>query len=260
MREFSAWSGTTTATTLAVTASHLHPAVFCAWLRDVVAECERIWGCRPKFIPIMGGASGFRTSGRTTSSTTRTRRPRWRPTTPSPRRGTWRSRSWPTTTPSPARRTATPRPLPTYTGYAANAVPAANMNAGSAGSSSNNAAIQFAAVTAGTSTIVGYGNNSVQANTSGTFRKWGDCASTAVSVWGAEGDVKAQSDANPALSPRALHRRHCSRPTPLAARPMSATVVRLESGSTSVRLPSLETVPIFRVTPRTPTRRTCRSP
>lgn len=72
--------------------------------------------------------------------------------------------------------------VPTYTGYAAIGVPASSMTTASAGSSNNSTAITFAACTAGSSAIIGFGNNSVVGNTSGVFRKYGACSSTTVST------------------------------------------------------------------------------
>jgi hypothetical protein len=72
--------------------------------------------------------------------------------------------------------------IPTYIGYAAASVPAASLAAAAAGSSANTVAITFAACTAGSSAIIGFGNNSVVGNTSGIFRKYGACSSTTVST------------------------------------------------------------------------------
>jgi hypothetical protein len=161
--------------------SLLHPLVYSAWLADVVRECERVWGARPR-IPIAGGASGWpdvwenfiidHENQKTSLATNDAIATPW-----------YMSLgivAFSDTDTGATHGDATR--LPTYTGYQANAVPAANMTAASAGSSSNNAAITFAAVTAGTSNIVSFGNNSVQANTSGIFRKWGDCTTTALST------------------------------------------------------------------------------
>ena len=72
--------------------------------------------------------------------------------------------------------------VPTYTGYARKSVAGTDMNAGSGtgGSVTNANAIIFAACTAGSSTIVGFGNTS--ASTNGTLRKFGTCTSTTVST------------------------------------------------------------------------------
>lgn len=72
--------------------------------------------------------------------------------------------------------------LPTYTGYAAASTPAASFAAAAAGTVSNTAAITFAACSGGTSAIIGFGNNSVVGNITGTFRVYGACASTTVSA------------------------------------------------------------------------------
>lgn len=72
--------------------------------------------------------------------------------------------------------------VPTYTGWARKSVAGTDMNAGSGtgGSVTNANAIIFAACTAGSSTIVGFGNCS--ASTAGTLRKFGTCTSTTVST------------------------------------------------------------------------------
>lgn len=71
--------------------------------------------------------------------------------------------------------------IPTYTGYAEKSVAAADMNAASGGSAANANAITFAACTAGSSTIVGFGNKETN-GTTGDLRKYGTCASTTVST------------------------------------------------------------------------------
>lgn len=71
--------------------------------------------------------------------------------------------------------------IPTYTGYAPASVAAADMNAASGGSSANANPITYAACTAGSSIIVGFGNNETN-GTTGDFRKYGTCASTTVST------------------------------------------------------------------------------
>jgi hypothetical protein len=72
--------------------------------------------------------------------------------------------------------------VPTYTGYARKSVAGTDMAAGSgtSGSVSNTSAIIFAACTAGSSTILGFGN--CVASTVGVLRKFGTCASTTVST------------------------------------------------------------------------------
>lgn len=69
---------------------------------------------------------------------------------------------------------------PTYTGYARKSVAGTDMNAASSGSAANANAIIFAACTAGSSTVLGFGNCS--ASTLGTLRKYGTCSSTSVST------------------------------------------------------------------------------
>lgn len=159
----------------------LHPLVYQTWLAQVVAECERVWGVRP-FIPIAGGASGWpdvyenyildhenqKTSLATNDAITT---PWFMPLS---------IVAYSDTDTGATHGDGTH--LPTYGGYVAATVPAASMNAASAGSAANNAAITYAAVASGTSTIVAFGNNSVVGNTTGIFRKWGDCTSTALST------------------------------------------------------------------------------
>lgn len=69
---------------------------------------------------------------------------------------------------------------PTYTGYARASVAASSIAAASAGSAANTSAIIFAACTAGSSTIVGFGNCSTV--TLGELRKYGTCSSVTVST------------------------------------------------------------------------------
>jgi hypothetical protein len=73
--------------------------------------------------------------------------------------------------------------IPTYTGWARIAVPGTSMPAasGTGGSVANTTAIVFAACTAGTSTILGFGN-CAQLASGGVLRKFGTCASTVVST------------------------------------------------------------------------------
>jgi hypothetical protein len=71
---------------------------------------------------------------------------------------------------------------PEYTGYARKTVAAADMNAGSgtSGAVTNANAIQFAACTAGTDTIIGFAH--CVALTVGVMRSYGTCSSTVVST------------------------------------------------------------------------------
>lgn len=71
---------------------------------------------------------------------------------------------------------------PEYTGYARKTVAAADMNAGAgtSGAVTNANAIQFAACTAGTDTIIGFAN--CVALTVGVMRSYGTCSSTVVST------------------------------------------------------------------------------
>jgi hypothetical protein len=73
--------------------------------------------------------------------------------------------------------------IPTYTGWARKSVAGTDMNAGSGtgGSVTNANAIIFAACTASTSTILGFGNCATLA-ASGLLRKFGTCSSTVVST------------------------------------------------------------------------------
>jgi len=163
------------------TGYELHPSVYSAWLPQVVLECERVWGVRPR-IPIAGGASGWtdvwenfildHEDQKTSLATNDAIATPWYMALG----GVAFSDTDTGATHGDATR------LPVYTGYAAKDVPAASMNAAAAGSAVNNAAITFAACTGSTDDIVAFGNNSVLANTSGIFRKWGDCATTTVSV------------------------------------------------------------------------------
>jgi hypothetical protein len=70
--------------------------------------------------------------------------------------------------------------IPTYTGYARKSVAAADMGSAASGSASNANAITFAACTAGSSVIVGFGN--CDAGTVGLLRKYGTASSTTVST------------------------------------------------------------------------------
>ena len=71
--------------------------------------------------------------------------------------------------------------IPSYTGYARKSVAASLMSAASGGSSNNSGgAITFAACTAGSSTIVGFGNCST--STAGELRKYGTCSNTSIST------------------------------------------------------------------------------
>lgn len=70
--------------------------------------------------------------------------------------------------------------VPTYTGWGRKSVAASDMNSASAGSATNANAIQFAACTGGTSTILGFGN--CDAATVGVLRKYGTCSSTVIST------------------------------------------------------------------------------
>jgi hypothetical protein len=71
--------------------------------------------------------------------------------------------------------------IPTYTGYGEASVAAADMATASAGSAANANAITFAACTSGSSNIVGFGNKETN-GTTGDLRKYGTCATTAVST------------------------------------------------------------------------------
>lgn len=71
---------------------------------------------------------------------------------------------------------------PEYTGYARKTVAAADMNAGSgtSGAVTNANAIQFAACTAGTDTVIGFAH--CVALTVGVMRSYGTCSSTVIST------------------------------------------------------------------------------
>jgi hypothetical protein len=161
------------------TGAMLHPDVFYAWLPQVVQECERVWGVRP-VAPhrIAGGASGWTDVFENTILDQENQKTQ-APALIAPWYMALGIVAFSDTDTGATHGDATR--LPTYVGYAAKDVPAADMAAASAGSSANTAAIQFAACSSGTSVIVTFGNNSVVTNTSGIFRKWGDCTSTTVS-------------------------------------------------------------------------------
>lgn len=71
--------------------------------------------------------------------------------------------------------------IPTYTGYAEKSVAGTDMASGSSGSAANSSAIIFAACTAGSGTILGFGNKETN-STTGDLRKYGTTASTVVST------------------------------------------------------------------------------
>lgn len=159
------------------TGETLQFAEYQLWLGLVVEECERIWGVRPP-LPIAGGASGWSDAFEITildQENQKTQAPAlvdpWFMALSILALGD-------TDTGTTADNGSH---IPTYTGYARKSVAASLMSAASAGSSTNSGgAIQFAACTGGSSTIVSAGNTS--AATVGILRKWLDVASTAVST------------------------------------------------------------------------------
>lgn len=151
---------------------------FQEWLEAVSAECERIWGEGTAPNPPMAGGAGW-------SDVVENRILDWEnqktamPALVAP----WfmgltilafTDTDTPTTAEDGSHK-------PTYTGYARKSVAAADMNAASAGSASNANAITFAACTAGSSAILGFGNFEAS-GTTGDFRKYGTCTSTTVST------------------------------------------------------------------------------
>jgi len=158
------------------TGMDLHPDVFLAWEAQVVHECERIWGVRPR-VPIAGGASGW-TDVFENRILDQENQKTQMPALVAP---WYMALSILALTDADTGTTCdNGSHIPTYTGWARKDVAAASMDVAAAGSSTNNAAIQFAACTSGTSTIVAFGNTS--ALTVGELRKWGDCTSTVIST------------------------------------------------------------------------------
>lgn len=155
-------------------AGHLLVPEFTAWAKQVADECERVWNVRPR-LPMAGGAGWTDVYENTildaeNQKTSITVAAPW-----------YMALSILAFTDADTGTTADDGShKPSYTGYARASVAAADMSAAAAGSASNANAIVFAACTAGTSTIVAFGNCS--ALTVGVLRKYGTCASTTVST------------------------------------------------------------------------------
>lgn len=148
---------------------------FEAWAAAVADECERVWNVRPK-MP-MGGGSGYTDTYESALIDAENQKTAlgavvdpW-----------YMALTILAFTDTDTGTTADDGShKPTYTGYARKSVAGTDMNAASSGSASNANAITFAACTAGSSTIVGFGNCS--ASTNGTLRKYGTCSSTTIST------------------------------------------------------------------------------
>jgi hypothetical protein len=70
----------------------------------------------------------------------------------------------------------------TYTGYARKVVEAAALSAAASGSKTNSSALEFAACTAGSSTIIGWALLDSSATGAGNALYWGTCTSTVIST------------------------------------------------------------------------------
>lgn len=151
---------------------------FLAWCKAVSDECERVWNVRP-VAPLAGGASGFTDTYENMLLDAENQK-----TALGAVVDPWfMALSILAFTDADTGTTAdNGTHIPTYTGYARKSVAGTDMPAasGTGGSTANTSAITFAACTAGTSTILAFGNCS--ASTVGTLRKWGDCASTVIST------------------------------------------------------------------------------
>jgi hypothetical protein len=151
---------------------------FTTWFQQVADECERVWNVRPT-APIAGGSSGWTDAYEVSIIDQENQKTAigavvdpW-----------YMCLSILAFTDADTGTTADDGShKPTYTGYARKSVAGSDMPAASsgAGSSANTSAIVFAACTNLTSTIVAFGN--CVASTVGVLRKWGDCASTVVSI------------------------------------------------------------------------------
>jgi len=151
---------------------------FAHWYGSVAAECERVWNTRPT-APIAGGASGWSDAYEVSILDQENQKTAigavvdpW-----------YMALSILALTDADTGTTVGDGThVPTYTGYARKSVAGTDMPAATsgAGSAANTSAITFAACTAGTSTILAFAN--CVAATVGVLRKWGDCASTVVSV------------------------------------------------------------------------------
>lgn len=151
---------------------------FIAWFQQVADDCEQRWNVRP-VAPIAGGASGWSDAYEVSILDQENQKTAigavvdpW-----------YMALSILAFTDADTGTTAdNGTHIPTYTGYARKSVAGSDMPAATsgAGSAANTSAITFAACTAGTSTILAFGNTS--AATVGTLRKWGDCSSTVIST------------------------------------------------------------------------------
>lgn len=161
----------------------MHPSVYAQWISQVIPTCERIWGERPpgcaKYTPIAGGASGW-TDIYEASILNQEIQKTQMPALIDPWFLPLSILAYTDADTGATHGDGSHKP--TYTGYVAATAPAASFLTATVGTSNNTTAITFAACTASTSTIVAFGNNSVVTDTSGIFRKWGDCASTVIST------------------------------------------------------------------------------
>jgi hypothetical protein len=143
---------------------------FTAWAQDVAAECERVWNTRP-VLPLAGGV-GWTDAMETSIIDAENQKTTYTVSAP-----WYMALTILAFTDTDTGTTADDvSHKPGYTGYARCSVAAADMNGASSGSATNANAITFAACTAGTSAIVGFGNCS--ALTVGTLRKYGATGAT----------------------------------------------------------------------------------
>lgn len=145
------------------------------WFTPVADECERVWGVRP-VAPLAGGAGW--TDVFENRILDQENQKTLMPALVDPWFMAMTILAFTDTDTGTTADDGTHKP--TYTGYARASTPASSLAVASAGSSSNTVAVVYAACTAGTSTILGFGNCSTV--TVGELRKYGTCASTTVST------------------------------------------------------------------------------
>lgn len=147
---------------------------FGPWFYQVAAECERVWGVRPT--PPVAGGTGWTDVFENTLIDAENQKATITAAAP------WfMALTILAFTDTDTGTTADDGShKPSYTGYGRISVGAADMGSASAGSSSNANALLGAACTAGSSTVLGFGNCS--AATVGILRKYGTCASTLIST------------------------------------------------------------------------------
>lgn len=159
-------------------ANKLLPEEFKNWYKAVADDCEQRWNVRPK-APMAGGASGYSDAYEVSLIDAENQK-----TALGAVVDPWfMALSILAFTDADTGTTAdNGSHIPTYTGYARKSVAGTDMPAATSGSgqAANTSAIIFAACTAGTSTILAFGN--CVASTVGVLRKWGDCASTVIST------------------------------------------------------------------------------